>query len=430
MANNVAERELPSQLDKIAQDKLSPVEGVERGKLEVFRKFLRHYYEMASPDTLRLRQPDDLVATAKAHFDLASKRAGSEILVRVRRPAEGALGLACVQTVAPDMPFLVDTLTMILRAAGTSIDWSVHPVLALRRDGKGQLIDVVGLGSAANGKDAAAESLMNFDFDPLTAPGAYEELEKNLRQVLGELATTVADYQAMRSRVDATASALGQVRTDMAEEAGEAAALLRWLDADHFTFLGYVECIVETVGGQPRIGPPGDGLGLFRAGGRYDPTFELMAPQEELDKYAGSSRVVVVTKSNIRSPIHHDEYMDVISIKLPGEDGQTRAIRRFVGLFSSEVYSERVEEIPLVRRKVADVFAQSRLPEHSHSGKNLHEILQGLPRDELFQSSEEELFRACMGIRALRDRQQLRLFMRRDRYGRVYSCMVYQPRGR
>ncbi|HZP10796.1 MAG TPA: NAD-glutamate dehydrogenase [Nevskiaceae bacterium] len=398
---------------------------------EVFDKFQRLYYEMASPDTLRLRQPAELAATAKAHFDLASKRPGDEILLKVRKPAEGALGLACVQTVAPDMPFLVDTLTMALRAAGTSIDWSVHPVLALKRDAKGVLVDVAGLGAAAaTTKDSYPESLMNFEFDPLTTPAAYDELEKNLRQVLGDLATVVADYQPMRSRVDATAKALTQVKSDVADEAKEASELLRWLDAEHFTFLGYVECLVENVGGQPRIGPPGDGLGLFRAGGRYDPTFELMAPQEELDKYAGSSRVVVVTKSNIRSPIHHAEYMDVISIKLPGEDGQTRAIRRFVGLFSSEVYTERVDEIPLVRRKVADVFKQSRLPEHSHSGKNLKEILQGLPRDELFQSSEDELFRACMGIRALRDRQQLRLFMRRDRYGRFYSCMVYLPRER
>jgi len=218
---------------------------------EVFRKFQNYYYEMASPDTLRLRQPEDLAKAAKSHFELALKRPGDEILVRVRKPAEGALGLACVQTVAPDMPFLVDTLSMALRAAGTSIDWSVHPVLALKRDANGTLTDVAGLGAAAaTTKDSFAESLMNFEFDPLTTPGAYEELEKNLRQVLGDLATVVADYQPMRGRVDATAKALLQVKGDVAEEAKEASELMRWLDAEHFTFLGYVECIVENVGGS------------------------------------------------------------------------------------------------------------------------------------------------------------------------------------
>ncbi|HUP93221.1 MAG TPA: NAD-glutamate dehydrogenase, partial [Solimonas sp.] len=65
-----------------------------------------------------------------------------------------------------------------------------------------------------------------------------------------------------------------------------------------------------------------------------------------------------------------------------------------------------------------------------HSGKNLKLILHTLPRDELFQSSEEELFETCTGIRALRDRHTLKLFMRRDRYGRFYSCLVYLPRDR
>ncbi|HBC19920.1 MAG TPA: hypothetical protein DC022_14510, partial [Alcanivorax sp.] len=49
---------------------------------------------------------------------------------------------------------------------------------------------------------------------------------------------------------------------------------------------------------------------------------------------------------------------------------------------------------------------------------------------ELFQCSEEELYSICMGIRALRDRHHLSLFMRRDRYGRFYSCMVYLSRER
>jgi glutamate dehydrogenase len=412
-----------AQLDALAPARVAPA------AVAAFRKFLHHYYEMASPDTLRLRSPQELVDIAARHFELAAQRGGSEILVRVQPAA--ATGMASVQSVAPDMPFLVDTLTMGVRGVGGSIDWSVHPVLALRRQSSGALLDVLGVGVSAVGqKDALAESLIHVDFEPLSVPGAYEELERGLRQVLGELAVAVADYPSIRERLNATAELLGSARSDLASEVGEAAALLRWLDADHFTFLGYVECVVETSGGAPRIGPPGDGLGLFRAGGRYDPTFELMAPQEELDKYAGSSRVLVVTKSNIRSPIHHPEYMDVISVKLLGEDGQPRAIRRFVGLFSSEVYSEPVSNIPLVRRKVAEVFARSRLPESSHSGKNLKEILQGLPRDELFQSSEEELFRTCMGVRALRDRQHMRLFMRRDRYGRFYSCMLYQPRER
>jgi glutamate dehydrogenase len=173
-----------------------------------------------------------------------------------------------------------------------------------------------------------------------------------------------------------------------------------------------------------------EGLGLTRKDARFSNADEFIAPTEELSKYLSSPRLVVVTKANSRSPIHHPLYMDVVSVKQYAEDGTVEGTHRFVGLFSSDVYANRPSQIPLIRRKAEYVIKRSRLPYDSHSGKNLRDILHQLPRDELFQSSEEELYEVCTGIRALRDRHQLRLFMRRDRYGRFYSCLVYLPRDR
>ena len=53
-----------------------------------------------------------------------------------------------------------------------------------------------------------------------------------------------------------------------------------------------------------------------------------------------------------------------------------------------------------------------------------------LCRSELFQTGEDELFAATLSVRALRDRHQLKLVLRRDRYGRFYSCLVFVPRER
>ncbi len=419
-----AEDHLQAQLDALAQSRIEP------NKLELFRKFLRHYYEMASPETLRLRSPAELFEIAAGQFQFSGARPAGEMLLRVVPPAKGAaLGLASVETVAPDMPFLVDTINMAVRATGTSIDWSVHPVMQLMRDKSGALKDVAP--AAAEGGGEFAESLIHAEFEPLGTAAAYTELERAIRHALSELRMAVEDYPAMRERLLAIAEDLKQVPKG-AEPADfeEARAFLLWLDDHHFTFLGFAEADVEHDAGGPRVQPSREGLGLLRAGGRLHAIDELIAPPEELDKYAGSGRLLVITKANVRSPIHHPEFMDVISVKRFGADGQVRNIRRIIGLFSSEVYGERPTSIPLVRRKIEYVLQRSRLPEESHSGKNLREILQGLPRDELFQSSEEELYLTCMGVRALRDRHQLRLFLRRDRYGRFYSCLVYLPRER
>src|SRR5688500_15727563 len=73
---------------------------------------------------------------------------------------------------------------------------------------------------------------------------------------------------------------------------------------------------------------------------------------------------------------------------------------------------------------------ESGLRSNSHSGKALKHILETLPRDELFQSNEEELFRTGIGILGLQERVRSKLFLRRDRYGRFFSVLVYIPRDR
>src|SRR5215217_6614872 len=102
----------------------------------------------------------------------------------------------------------------------------------------------------------------------------------------------------------------------------------------------------------------------------------------------------------------------------PGTSGAQPGERRFLGLYTFTAYSSSVFEIPLVRRKVRYVLEGSGFPEGSHNEKDLVEILETYPRDELFQISKEELFEIAMGILHLQERQRVRFFVRRDTYGR------------
>ena len=44
--------------------------------------------------------------------------------------------------------------------------------------------------------------------------------------------------------------------------------------------------------------------------------------------------------------------------------------------------------------------------------------------------SKEELFDISMGILHLQERQRVKVFVRRDTYGRFFSCLVFVPRDR
>ncbi len=104
--------------------------------------------------------------------------------------------------------------------------------------------------------------------------------------------------------------------------------------------------------------------------------------------------------------------------------------RRFLGLFSSAAYTESLTRIPLLREKAAQVMARVGFEPHSHAGKALMDTLENYPRDELFQTPVDQLSEIAEAVMYTRERRQLRLFVRRDTYGRYLSCLVYLPRDR
>ena len=57
------------------------------------------------------------------------------------------------------------------------------------------------------------------------------------------------------------------------------------------------------------------------------------------------------------------------------------------------------------------MIGQTEFTPTSHSGKALLHILETLPRDDLFQFSDRELFDTAMGILGLQERQRVALFV-------------------
>src|SRR3546814_8694707 len=145
---------------------------------------------------------------------------------------------------------------------------------------------------------------------------------------------------------------------------------------------------------------------------------------------SGSVDALILTKTNARATVHGPGYMEYIGVLKFDAKGLPLAEQRFLGLYTSSAYSRRPWEIPLVRERHDYVMRKSGLNPNGHSGKALRHIIESLPRDELFQASEEELLRTASGILGLQERVRSKLFLRRDRYGRFWSALVYIPRDR
>jgi len=216
-----------------------------------------------------------------------------------------------------------------------------------------------------------------------------------------------------------------------AEGVSEAQNFLRWVADDNFTFLGYREYRVGTQNGEEvLVADEKSGLGILRAGERSVAPRSLKTLAARDLPQSGSLDAIILTKTNARSSVHRPGYMDYIGILRFDDKGVPVVEQRFLGLFASGAYTRRPWEIPLVRQKFESVMTRSGLRRDSHSGKALRHIVATLPREELFQAGEDELFNTSMGVMQLAGRTRARLFVRRDKYGRFFSCLVYIPRDR
>jgi len=389
--------------------------------------FGRAYYARLPDDELALRPLAAWSGFAHSALAFAQVRLPGQAKIRVFNPDPAKDGFdsayTVIQVVNDDMPFLVDSVNMVLTQRGIVQHGMVHPVFKVERDASGRL---TAIGSGI------AESYMHVEIDRQPSAEDMAAIEHAIAEVLADVRAAVSDWSEMRHKMLDIAGEL-ETRTlpSTPEQRAEAEAFLRWAADNHFTFLGYREYVVANQDGKRMLCPVvGSGLGLMR-GKDADAAPRPLTGLAAADLPPGATiEPLILTKTNARSTVHRPGYMDYVGVLVFDDKGVAIREQRFLGLYTSSAYNRRPWEIPVLRQRHEAVMAASGLGEGSHSGKALRHILETLPRDELFQSSTEELTRTCMGILALQERVRTRLFLRRDRYGRFFSALVYIPRDR
>ena len=392
---------------------------------------LKAFYRHVAPEDLLERDSTDLYGAAMAQLRLAAERPQGTASVRIFTPSVSVNGWAAgghtvVEVVTDDMPFLVDSVSMALTESQHDIHLVIHPQFVVRRDLSGQLLEVLDEHAGTGAHDVSRESWMHLEIDRV-ADDDLGEITDQLNKVLTDVRDAVEDWQRMHAQVDRIVEDLEQHPPPLpAEELEQGAALLRWLADNHFTFLGYREYTLEADGdAETLVGVPGTGFGILRS----DPP----APRKLPAAVAGRARdkqLLVLAKANSKATVHRSVYLDYVGVKKFDDAGEVVGERRFLGLFSSAAYTESVRRIPVLREKAARVIDIVGLEPMSHAGKALMDVLETYPRDELFQTPVEDLVPIASQVMYTRERRQLKLFVRRDIYGRFLSCLVYLPRDR
>jgi glutamate dehydrogenase len=382
-------------------------------------------------DDMAAAAPSTLATIIIRQLEFLRQRSAGEMLIRVYNPTIEKEGWetphTIVELVNDDQPFLVDTGALTLSEMGLGVHLIIHPVIRVARDASGKLTGLY----AKNSKRGSPESVIQFQIDRRTSEAALREIRERLIAGYRDVHRAVADWREMEaSAVEVEQLMPGWASLADPEWLEESRAFIRWLLEDHFIFLGVRDYRVARGKKSYELRlVPGSGLGILREDANTVASRPLSSLADAVRKRS-LKLPLIITKTNARSTVHRAGYLDYVGVLRFDKQGRAIGERRFLGLFTSSAYNLAALETPLARVRARRVLDRAGLVKGSHAWKSMVHILETLPRDEVLQATSGELLSTALGVLNLQERKRVRLFIRRERYGRFYSCLVYMPRER
>lgn len=336
-----------------------------------------------------------------------------------------------VEAYLDDGPFMVDSLWEEMQVRGLEVRHTFHPVILVKRDKNGKLLEFkenTDTGDAPEGYNR--EVLIHMELEYISDEAALEEIAKTSRKILSEACAVKKDFSPMVEKIQSVVNKTE--KSNSARKHAEEIDFFKWLMDKNYIFLGYRHYTISHKNKKTYMAlTKRSGLGILRddkTSSVYEKKCLDDLPPNLKHYYSNKKEFVTITKANTKSPVHRRADMDYIGVKEFDEKGNIVGEHRFLGLLTSRAYTTSPRQIPLVREKIEKVIAsQNNLHPQSHNFKALVNILEMYPRDELFQIDVDDLQRISTGILNLKERQQVRLFVRHSRHELLTTAMVFIP---
>ena len=352
-------------------------------------------------------------ALLSAHYRLGQRRPAAESRVAVYPPDDpGEFGPA-LQVVTDDGAMLIDSVTVLLHRLGVAYTAIMNPVFQVRRDDAGELVSVEP--HTSDDHDGIVETWIHVQLSPTMNLDALHEAERLLPGVLADLRRVAADSTEMLAVLDNLAD---DVETNASgrypgSNNSDVATLLRWLAEGHFTLLGYQRCPVRDgrVSGEAAT----ISLGVLRRRTGSRP------------RLTDDTELLALAQTDVASYLRFGAYPYVFAVRETA-DG-TVFEHRLIGLFTVAAMNADVLEIPIISRRAHEVLTLADL-DPAHPGQLLLDVIQTVPRSELFVRSADQLLAMAKAVLDLGSGRRALLFLRADRLEYFVSCLVYLPRDR
>lgn len=405
---------------------------VAKSKAEAIFAFAKTMYSGISSEELVAKDPQYLVDSIISLWSFIQDFDGTS-KIRVFNPTLESDGWQSGRTIIElnhkDMPFLVDSIRMELNRLGIDVHLHLHVPMNIRRGKNG---NVLASAKAVTNENTSGdlETPMLLEVDKVSDDENLLQIQQDLTRILSDVRSTVTDWKPMRDKLQQIIDGLEQSPPPLIpERTEEALEFLRWAGQNHFVFMGFRAYEVKTSAKQVTLkSVKGSGLGILSNEKKYAEYIVSKAPKGAQKLALSNKHLLVLTKTSNVSTVHRPSHIDYIGIKRINEQGDVVGEYRFFGLFTSAAYNMDPQHIPVLRKKIANVLAESNLQPGGHDYKALKNILETYPRDELFQTPTMQLLEFGMGILQIQERRQVRAFVRQDPFGRYFSVLTFIPR--
>lgn len=349
---------------------------------------------------------DHVVQVLDNWWSLASGRPAGRIELRIRHLEDagenGRPDRTCVDIVSDDRPFIVDSLLAALDRLDVTVHLALHPTAPAPAE--------------PDSITHRLDSLVHLELEPIDSAAGRQAIERELVGVMEDVKAAVDDWRQMRSVALDAAHAL-YAATDR-DALDEAAALLRWMEHEAFTFLATSVRLVTS-------SPTSDELVDEEVLGVHS---TVVRDLSALVDTASDSAQFFVTTTGRQSVVHRDAPLDQVTVIVPAPEGGRREFH-LVGLFTSVVYSSDVLSVPWARAIARSILDQH-TPDAGHERSRLLHALREHPREELLRADAAALAPVLLDVSEHRDRTATSLHVRQDAVNGEVSCLVLIPRDR
>ena len=287
----------------------------------------------------------------------------------------------------PDAAHLFITVEEILRKYRLRTTRRLHPIIGIKRDNHGNIIDIV-----QPDQSFEKRSLVFIAFDQITNPKLIQTINKDLNFHMNCVQQSQFDADHMRHEINNVSKQLQLLKPSTSSEWIQ---LIQWLNDQNFSFFG---ChVIDQSEKKPVIKIA---LGICRKKVKIP---DLSSLSDDLIAHTNQSPFIV-DRTTINSPIQRFEPLMKVSFKF----NTTQYI--FYGILKrSSMYAKNIDT-PLINKKMDYIFNQRRFLIGSYDYNEVIRIFNDIPKFELFRTSKEALLEMVDFIMSITNPNHIQCF--------------------